>query len=226
MTILDFFIILTVLISLAEGKVWNDFTTDVNKSLINKKLRPCRRSPIDIASVLAWSGILGIDDMNVCIYEALADIEVPIEAGKTISISFEKNTQITQSQCAASTTNSFSKDDVFMIVTTSKDANVSTYDSEKCKNIKSSDPEGHELKTIGQVNNFTNEKPRGQIIDKPDSGLVTKILGATTTLPMVPYPHNLRAFWSLLLLNRNLSTLYNFHSTNVLSDYLRKQIRK
>ena len=92
MIILDFFLLLTVLISLAEGKVWNDFTTDVDKSLINEKLSPCR-SLIDIERVLAWSGFLGIDDMNVCIYEALADIEVPIEAGKTISISFEKNSQ-------------------------------------------------------------------------------------------------------------------------------------
>ena len=113
MIILDFFLILSVLILLAEGKVWNDFTTDVDKSLINEKLSPC---PIYIERVLAWSGVLGIDDMNVCIYEALADIEVPIEAGKTISISFEKNTQHTQSHCAASTTNSFSKDDVFMFI--------------------------------------------------------------------------------------------------------------
>ena len=178
MIILDFFLLLTVLISLAEGKVWNDFTTDVDRSLINEKLSPCR---IDIERVLAWSGFLGIDDMNVCIYEALANIEVPIEAGKTISISFEKNIQHTQSHCATSTTHSFSKDDVFMLVTTSKNATISTYDSEKCKNIKSSDPEGNELKTIGQINNLTNEKPRGQINDKPDSGLVTKIQGATTT---------------------------------------------
>ena len=91
MIILDFFLLLTVLI-LAKGKVWNDFTYDVDKSLINEKLSPCR-SLIDIERVLAWSGFLGIDDMNVCIYEALADINVPIDSGKTISISFEKNSQ-------------------------------------------------------------------------------------------------------------------------------------
>ena len=84
MIILDFSLIITVLFSKsAEGKVWNDITADVNKNLINKKLSPCR-SPIDIEYVLVWSGILGVDDMNVCIYEALAEIEVPIEANKTI----------------------------------------------------------------------------------------------------------------------------------------------
>ena len=172
MIILDFSLILTVLFSkLAEGKVWNDITADVKKNLINKKLSPCR-SPIDIEHVLVWSGILGVDDMNVCIYEALADIEVPIEANKTISISFEKKTQDLQSHCAASTSNSFSKDDTFMIIRTSKDATISVYDREKCKNIESSDSGGHEVNTTGQVNNIKSsdlEGHKGNIIGKVDN---------------------------------------------------------
>ena len=169
MIILDFSLIITVLFSKsAEGKVWNDITADVNKNLINKKLSPCR-SPIDIENVLVWSGILGVDDMNVCIYEALADIEVPIEADKTIAISFDwqqLKTQHSQSHCAASTSPFFSKEDTFMIIRTSKDATISVYDhANKCKNNKNSDLGGHEVNTTGQVNSIKSSDLGGHAVN-------------------------------------------------------------
>ena len=146
-----------------DGQVWNDRTMEVNINLINLKLRQCR-SPIDIKQVLVWSGSQNFGDINVCIYKALIGIKVPIDAGTNIHISLSKNAP--QYPCAAVTSPHFSKDDIFMIIQTSKDATPSVFDSDKCKVTTDAAPGGHEVDVISQVNGNDNAiGPRGSDIN-------------------------------------------------------------
>ena len=153
-----------------DGKVWNDLTMEVNISLVNLKLRQCR-SPIDIKQVMVWSGGQGFGDINDCIYKALNGIKVPIDAGKNIHISLSKNAP--QYPCAAITSPHFSKDDIFMIIRTSKDATPSVFDSEKCKATTAA-PGTHEVDVMNHVNDNDNAiRPRGRDINVAEPSIET-----------------------------------------------------
>ena len=151
-------LIITVLtwksIPIEGEKIWNILSSwEVNINRINQKLRPCR-SPVEVKDVLVLGGVEGCGDFNDCIYEALNGTRVPIEAGKNIPISLSKSSPL----CHCTVSSSSSKEDKFMIIRIPKDAMTSIFDSEKCKEIKDTDPGGHEVDAIGPANtNNTND---------------------------------------------------------------------